>query len=314
MDRLDAMKAFVAALDEGSLAAAGRRLGRSPAAMTRAVAALERQIGMPLFERSTRIVRLTPAGARYAAVARRILVELEAINLLAAGEPASPRGMLTVTGPVVAGAEILRPCLDDYLDAYADVRARLLLLDRQANLIDEGIDVALRIAHLPDSALVGTQVGTVRRVVCASPAYLARHAAIRAPGDLAAHRIISLAETRQEGNWSFAARTSRAGGRVVRLTPRLLVNSIAAAKGSAVDGKGVVRLLSYQVAGEVHDGRLVILLETFEPAPLPVHLIAPRERLAVPRARAFVDFALPRLRAAFAARSLGAKARARKKT
>ncbi|HEX2115715.1 MAG TPA: LysR family transcriptional regulator [Alphaproteobacteria bacterium] len=304
MDRLDAMRAFVLALDEGSLAAAGRRLGRSPPAMTRAVAALEMQIGTKLFERKTRIIRLTEAGERYAAVARRILAELDEINLLAAGEAAQPRGLLTVTAPVVAGAEILRPCLDDYLDAHPQVCARLLLLDRFANLVEEGIDVALRIGQLSDSALVAMRVGSVRRVVCASPAYLKRHAAIRAPGDLAGHRIISLAETRQAENWSFASRSSRAGARVVRLAPRLLVNNIAAARGSAMAGKGVTRLLSYQVAEEVCAGRLAILLEKFEPAPMPVHLVAPRDRLAMPKTRAFVDFVLPRLKAAFAAKSI----------
>jgi DNA-binding transcriptional LysR family regulator len=304
MDRLDAMRAFVLALDEGSLAAAGRRLGRSPPAMTRAIAALETQIGTMLFERKTRIIRLTEAGERYAAVARRILAELDEINLLAAGEAAQPRGLLTVTAPVVAGAEILRPSVDDYLDAYPQVSARLLLLDRFVNLVEEGIDVALRIGQLSDSALVAMRVGSVRRVVCAAPAYLKRHARVRAPGDLAEHRIISLAETRQAENWSFAPRSSRAGARVVRLSPRLLVNNIAAAKASALAGKGVARLLSYQVAEEVRDGRLAILLEKFEPAPMPVHLVAPRDRLAMPKTRAFVDFVLPRLKAAFAAKSI----------
>jgi DNA-binding transcriptional LysR family regulator len=305
MDRLDAMRAFVTALDEGSLAAAGRRLGRSPPAMTRAIAALEAQFGLRLFERKTRLVRLTEAGERYAAVARRILAELEEINLLAAGEGAGPRGVLTVTAPLVAGAEILRPCIDDYLDAYLQVRVRLLLLDRIVNLVEEGIDVALRIGQLADSALIAAPVGAVRRVVCASSGYLKRYPAIRAPGDLTAHRIISLAETRQAENWSFAPRVARAGAHVVRLTPRLLVNNITAAKGSALAGKGVARLLSYQVAEDVRAGRLVILLEKFEPAPMPVHLVAPRDRLTMPKTRAFVDFVLPKLKAAFAAQSIG---------
>lgn len=304
MDRLDAMRAFVAVLDEGSLAAAGRRLGRSPPAMTRAIAALETEIGRPLLERRTRAIRLTEAGERYAEVARRILAELEALAPLAAGAPIQPRGLLTVTAPVVAGAEILRPCLSEYLDLNPQVRARLLLFDRPANLLEEGIDVALRVAHLPDSTLVASLVGEVRRVVCASPAYLEKHGRIHAPNDLPAHQIISLAETRQAENWSFATRSSRAGGRIIRLTPRLAVNTIAAAKGAAVDGKGVARLLSYQVADEVRAGRLAIVLAEYEPAPLPVHLLAPRERLAAPKARAFVDYALPRLRAAFAARAL----------
>lgn len=309
MDRLDAMRAFVLALEEGSLAAAGRRLGRSPPAMTRAIAALEAQIGMKLFERRTRLVRLTEAGARYAEVARRILAELEEINLLAAGEAARPRGVLTITAPVVAGAEILRPCLDAYLDAQPQVRARLLLLDRMANLGEEGIDVALRIGPLADSALVALRVGSVRRVVCAAPSYLKKHGAIREPGDLARHRIISLAETRQAENWSFAPRKPGAGARVIRLAPRLMVNTIAAAKGSALAGNGVARLLSYQVAEEVRSGKLAVLLERFEPAAMPVHLIAPRDRLAMPKTRTFVDFALPRLKTAFAAKAIGDRRR-----
>jgi DNA-binding transcriptional LysR family regulator len=305
MDRLDAMRAFVAALDEGSLAAAGRRLGRSPPAMTRAIAGLETQIGMRLFERRTRLVRLTEAGERYAAVARRILAELDELNLLVSGETAQPRGVLTVTAPVVAGGEILRPCLDDYLDAHPQVRARLLLLDRLVNLGEEGIDVALRIGHLADSALVAMRVGSVRRVVCAAPGYVRQTPAIREPGDLGRHRIISLAETRQAENWSFAPRAAGAGARIVRLTPRLLVNNIAAAKGSALAGKGVARLLSYQVADDVRAGRLAILLQKFEPPAMPVHLVALRDRLAMPKTRAFVDFALPRLKAAFAAKAMG---------
>jgi DNA-binding transcriptional LysR family regulator len=304
MDRLDAMRAFIAALDEGSLAAAGRRLGRSPPAMTRAIASLEAQIGMRLFERRTRLVRLTEAGERTAIVARRILAELDELNLLAAGETAQPRGVLTVTAPVVAGGDILRPCLDDYLDAHPQVRARLMLLDRLVNLGEEGIDVALRIGHLADSAMVAMRVGSVRRVVCAAPAYLKRHGAIREPGDLSKHRIVSLAETRQAENWSFAPRAAGGGARIVRLAPRLLVNTIAAARGSALAGKGVARLLSYQVADDVRAGRLAILLEKFEPAEMPVHLVAPRDRLAMPKTRAFVDFALPRLKAAFAAKTM----------
>lgn len=305
MDRFEAMRALVMAVEEGSLAAAGRRLGRSPAAMTRAIAALEAQTGFPLFERKARNMRLTEMGESYVAAARRILAELDQFNVLTARGQTSPRGTLTITAPLCAGTEILRPVLDDYLDIHPQIRARVLLIDRTANLLDEGIDVALRIAHLPDSALVATRIGTVRRVVCASPSYLKRHPAIHEPGDLTVHQIISLAETRQSENWSFAVDGAHSGGRIVRLAPRMLVNNIAAAKGSAIDGKGVARLLSYQVAEEVGDGRLVVVLDAFEPAPLPVHLVALKERLSMPKTRMFVDFALPRLKAAFASRSIG---------
>jgi DNA-binding transcriptional LysR family regulator len=171
MDQLDALRAFIAALDEGSLAGAGRRLGRSPAAMTRTLAALEVRAGIRLFERSTRRLRLTEAGARYAAAARRVLAEADALDGTAQ-EDAGPSGRLTLTAPVTAGSDILRPILDDFLATHPAVQGRLLLLDRLANLAEEGFDAALRIAHLPDSSLIAIRVGSVRRIVCAAPSYL----------------------------------------------------------------------------------------------------------------------------------------------
>jgi DNA-binding transcriptional LysR family regulator len=297
MDTLDALRAFLAALDEGALAAAGRRLGRSPAAMTRALAALEARAGIMLFERSTRRLRLTEAGRSYADAARRVLAEANALDGLA-GLDVAPRGLLTLTAPIAAGADLLRPVLDAFLDLNPRVQARLLLLDRLTNLVEEGFDAALRIARLPDSGLIAIRVGDVRRVVCAAPAYLAARPPLQAPVDLAAHSVIALAETRQEAVWNFA------GGRIQRLAPRLAVNSIAAALSSALAGHGVVRLLSYQVASEVRAGRLEIVLQDFEPAALPAHLVAPKDRLALAKTRAFVDFATPRLKAAFEAATL----------
>src|ERR1700730_935009 len=161
MDRIDAMRVFVAALDEGSLAGAGRKLGRSPAAVGRAMAFLESHVGVQLLHRTTRSSKLSEAGERYAAACRRVLTDLEEADTLAAGERSDPRGTLTLTAPVVSGEEVLRPILDDFLDAYPAVSAKLYLLDRPVNLIDEGIDAALRIAHLPDSSMVGE----VRRVI-----------------------------------------------------------------------------------------------------------------------------------------------------
>lgn len=298
MDRLDAMRAFVTALDEGSLAAAGRRLGKSPAAMTRALAVLEGRVGTALIERTTRLLRATPAGERFAETARRILADLDAA-VLDTGNAHTPGGLLTITAPDFAGTHILRPVIDAYLDAHPAVQVKLLLLDRPANLVEEGIDIALRIAHLPDSALVAMRVGSVRRVVCASPAYLAGNPPIRTPGDLSAHRIIALSDSRQADNWSFPSKRGRSGGTTIRLTPRFSVNSVRAARESAIDGKGVIRPLSYQIADAVHDGRLATVLAMFEPVPLPVHLIAPKQRLAIARTRTFADFALPRLREAF---------------
>ncbi|MGF6754173.1 LysR family transcriptional regulator [Paraburkholderia sp. GAS42] len=298
MDRIDAMKVFVATLDEGSLAAAGRRLGRSPAAVSRAIAFLEAHVGMALLHRTTRTIRLSEAGERYAASCRRILTDLEEADLLIAGERSAPRGTLTLTAPVAAGQDFLRPLLDEFVDKYPDVTARLHLLDRPANLIDEGIDVALRIAHLADSTLVALPLGEVRRVVVASPRYLAGHSPIDEPADLANHQIISMTHFGVD-SWSFPSSNNSAVPQTVQFTPRLIVNSVAGAVASAVEGHGVTRLFSYHVADQVRDGSLRIVLTGHEHAPLPVHLLTPHGRLTVPKVRSFVDFAVPRLRALF---------------
>lgn len=299
MDRIDAMRVFVAALDEGSLAGAGRRLGRSPAAVTRAIAFLEGHVGAQLLHRTTRSIRLSEAGERYEAACRRVLIELEEADMLAAGAGAAPRGLLTLTAPVVSGVRILRPILDAFLDAQPAVKINLILLDRPVSLIDEGIDVALRIAHLPDSNLIAIRVGEVRRVVCASPSYLAGRPPINEPGDLAEHQCITLAHYGHD-SWNFPPAAGASAPRHAQIAPRLIVNSIEAAVASAVEGHGVTRVFSYQVAELVRDGRLTLLLADAEPPPLPVHVIAPEGRLSVAKVRAFVDFAVPRLKTEFA--------------
>jgi DNA-binding transcriptional LysR family regulator len=302
MDRLDAMRVFVSALDEGSLAGAGRRLGRSAPAVTRAINALEAHVGTRLLDRTTRMMRLTEAGERYAAACRRVLVDLEEAELQAAGERSAPRGLLTLTAPVVAGTRILRPLVDAFLDAQPEVQVRLLLLDRVVGLLDEGVDLALRIAHLPDSSLIALRVGSVRQIVCASPSYLAAHGVPREPAELAAHRCIAQIHPLAGEYWSFPPVVAGGRPRQVRVRPRLMANSVEAAIASAVEGRGLVRPLCYQVADEVRDGRLVLALKHCEPEPLPVHLVAPEGRLAVAKVRAFADFALPRLRIRFAER------------
>ena len=190
MDRIDAMRVFVAALDEGSLAGAGRRLRKSPTAVSRAIALLESHVGAELLHRTTRTLRLSEAGERYAAACRRILTDLAEADLLAAGEAAAPRGLLTLTGPAFSGRQVLRPIIDDFLDQYPAVRATLLLLDRQVSLVEEGIDIALRIAHLSESSLVAIRVGQVSRVVCASPGYLKGKPKIMVPADMLQHAQI----------------------------------------------------------------------------------------------------------------------------
>ena len=219
--------------------------------------------------------------------------------MAAAGERSAPRGTLTVTAPVAAGEGLLRPLLEAFMDQHPEVSVRLHLLDRPANLIDEGIDVALRLAHLADSSLVALRVGEVRRVVAAAPQYLAGHPKIVTPADLSQHRIIAMTHFGLD-SWTFPPAEGSSVPRAIALTPRLVVNSIRAAVASAVEGRGVTRMFSYHVAREVTAGELQILLAGDEYPALPVHLVSPHGRLAVPKVRAFVDFALPRLRPAFA--------------
>ncbi|HYD99789.1 MAG TPA: LysR family transcriptional regulator [Alphaproteobacteria bacterium] len=300
MDRIDAMKVFVTALDEGSLAGAARRLKRSPTAVSRAVALLEAHVGVELLHRTTRSLKLSEAGERYAAACRRMLTDLEEADLLAAGERAAPRGMLTLSAPPISGEDVLRPILDEFLDRHPAVSARLLLLDRAVNLVDEGVDVALRIGHLPDSSLVATRLGgDVRRVVVAAPRYLADHPRIDEPADLARHRIVAFTNFGLD-SWSFTPAAGSAIPRTVQFAPRLTVNTVRAAVASAVEGRGLTRLYSYHVAEYVRDGRLRIVLADAEHPPLPVHLLTPHGRMSVPKVRAFMDFAAPRLRAEFA--------------
>jgi DNA-binding transcriptional LysR family regulator len=298
MDRIDAMKVFVSALDEGSLAGAGRKLGRSPAAVSRAIAFLEAHVGAELLHRTTRSIKLSEAGERYAAACRRVLSELEEADNVAAGDKAAPRGTLALTAPVISGEMVLRPVLDAFLDAYPTVSARLLLLDRSVNLIEEGFDVALRIADLADSSMIATRIGEVRRVVVAAPRYLKQNPRIEEPGDLAKHQIISMAHV--SNSWSFPPLPGAPVPRTVQFTPRLVTNSIRGAVASAVGGRGVALFYSYQVAEQVRNGELEIVLAGCEPAALPVHVIAPQGRLSVPKVRAFMDFAVPRLRSHFA--------------
>ncbi|PJI40431.1 LysR family transcriptional regulator [Ferrovibrio sp.] len=296
MDQLSAMRTFVAALDAGSLSAAARQLGRSPAAVSRAIDDLEAHVGVQLLHRTTRTIRLSEAGERYAAACRRLLSDLEEADLAAAGEGAAPRGLLTLTGPLVSGARVLRPILDGFLDAYPAVKAKLLLLDRQVNLVDEGVDIGLRIAHLPDSSLIALRVGEVRRVICASPGYLAARPPICGLEDLAEQDCICMTAFGQE-LWGF--QTPDGVQQQVRMQPRLIVNTVEAAADSAIEGRGLIRVFSYQVAREIADGRLVAVLPQADASAWPVHLITPEGRLAVPKVRAFVDYALPRLKAEF---------------
>lgn len=286
------MQVFVAVADEGGFARAGRRLSLSPPAVTRAIGSLELRLGAPLFHRTTRRVRLTEAGTRFLADCRRILAELEAAEAAAAGEHAELRGQIGVTASVVFGRMHVAPLLFDFLARHPRVTARTLFVDRIVDLIDEGLDIAVRIAHLPDSALHAVPVGSVRRVVCASPAFLAAHGEPRAPAELARFSAIAFSIGGEATEtWTFAS------GEFVRPHSQLLANSNDVAIAGAVAGHGLARVLSYQVAPQLRAGELRLVLEEFEPPPVPVSLVTLEGRRAAPRVRRFLDFAVERLRA-----------------
>ena len=242
MDRFRELSTFVAVADEGAFNAAARRLHMSPPAVTRLVTALEARLQVQLFTRTTRQVALTEAGARLRVDAVRILAELEEAEASAAGDHDAPRGELRVTAPVIFGRRFIAPILLEYLDAYPAVRARALFVDRIVNLIDEGLDVALRIGELPESSLSATRVGSVRRVTVAAPRYLARSARLRAPEDLRDHRIIFPTGLGTAPNWEFISGGER---RSVGFEPSLVVNTMDAAIESALAGWGLTRVLSY---------------------------------------------------------------------
>lgn len=285
-------------LDEGSLAAAGRKLGRSPAAVSRAIAFLEERVGTELLHRTTRSIKLSEAGERYAATCRRVLTELEDADAAATGERAIPRGTLTITAPVISGELVLRPILDAFLEAYPTVSVRTMLIDRHVNLMEEGVDIALRIGHLEDSSMVAIRVGEVRRVVVAAPRYLKQHPRIEQPADLAKHQVITM--THFTNSWTFAPAPGSSVPRAVQFAPRITTNSTRSAVASAISGLGVTRLFSYQVAEEVQLNELEVVLVTCEDPPMPVHVLSPHGRLSVPKVRAFTDFVVPRLRSQFA--------------
>jgi len=297
VDRLEQLRVFVKVAEEAGFASAGRRLGLSPAAVTRAVAGLEGRIGARLLHRTTRLVRLTEAGARFLDDSKRILAELEEAEGAAAGAHATPRGPLAVTASLMFGRMFVAPVVLAYLAQHPLVQVRMLLYDRVLDLVEEGLDVAVRIARLKDSSLAATRVGMVRRVVCASPAFLAKHGVPRRPSDLADFKVVTFAPARERELWSFGGRGRK---RVVSLPSPLVVNSAEVAIAAAVAGHGLTQVLSYQIGPELRAGRLALVLQGFEAPPIPVNVIHAEGRRASARVRSFVDFAVERLRAALA--------------
>ncbi|WP_322105757.1 LysR family transcriptional regulator [Paraburkholderia sp. J41] len=301
MDRLDAMNVLIAVVDAGSLSAAARRLGMPLATVSRKVNDLEAHLGTRLLTRSTRQLALTEAGESYVAACRRILDEVGEAERAATGEYSAPRGELAITAPVVFGRLHVLPVVAAFLAQFPEIGVRLMLADSLVNLLEERVDAAVRIGELPDSALVALRVGEMRRVVCASPAYLAQHGTPAHPDDLAAHACIA-----SNGLSSTRAWTFRAGKETVAppLRSRLLVNTAEAAIDAALLGLGVARVLSYQVTNAVREGKLQLVLEDVEPPAWPVSLVHAGQAPLPLKLRAFLDFAAPRLRARLEAEQL----------
>ncbi|GGC53725.1 LysR family transcriptional regulator [Chelatococcus reniformis] len=297
MDRLDAMAVLLAVVEAGSLSAASRRMRMPLATVSRKVSELEAHLGTRLLARSSRSLALTDAGRSYAAAAKQILEQVQEAERAAAGEYSAPRGDLTVTAPVVFGRLHVLPVAIAFLKAYPEIALQLMLSDGLVDLTEDRIDVAVRIGALPDSGLIAARVGLIRRVVAASPAYLAERGTPERPEDLAAHDCITYEGLASPRTWRFAGDR---GDITVAVRSRLTVNAAEAAIDAAIAGIGLTRVLSYQVATTRRAGLVTLVLEPFELAPWPVHLIHVGQGLLPVKLRAFLDFAAPRLKARLA--------------
>lgn len=294
MDKLHLMTVFVAVAEEEGFAAAARRLNMSPPAVTRAIAALEERLRVKLLNRSTRFVRVTEPGQRYLEDARRIIAEVEAADEATAGINAEPSGHLTVTAPVLLGRMFVMPGIVDYLSLYPAMDVSALFLDRIVNLLEEGVDVGIRIGELPDSSMKAIPVGRIRRVVCAAPDYLNKYGAPVHPADLQKHSIIAASAVASTMEWQFGNKDKK---EIVKVHPRLTVSSNDAAIDASLRGFGVSRLMCYQVDGHFESGTLTRLLRDYEQEAFPVHVIHRESRYASVKVRTFLDLMVAHLRA-----------------
>ena len=284
MDRWQAMRVFAKVAETASFAETARLLHLSPPAVTRAVAALEAAIGARLLIRTTRSVKLTEAGSRYYEDCRRILADIAEAEAAAAGSYATPSGTLAVTAPLLFGQMHVLPLVTDYLDTYPTMVARTLFVDRPVNIVEEGIDVAIRIGHLSDSGLTAARVGAVRRVICGSPAYFERHGIPETPADLKDHRIALSTGAWASPEWRFA-RDER-----VTIHPTLQSNTNEAGIAAALAGWGLTRVLHYQIGPALREGRMRIVLAGYEEPPLPIHVVYPSRRNIPLRVRTVLEF------------------------
>jgi DNA-binding transcriptional LysR family regulator len=290
MDRIDSVAVFAEVAERASFAQAARHLNRSPASVTRAVAELEARLGVRLLNRTTRAVSVTETGQRFLAGARRVLADLAEIEQAAAGQGQAPRGELRVTAPIVFGRRHVLPLVTDFLAQFPEVGVRLMLVDRPVDLVEEGIDVAIRIGTLADTSAIATRVGGLRRVVVAAPGYLKRRGRPKRLGDLAAHDVIAFVGIEGIQRWRFRA------GNEAPIKPRLIVNTAEAAIDAAVSGFGITRVLSYQAVDALAGKTLVRLLREHEGEEAPIHVLYPDGRHPPPKLRAFLDALMPRLR------------------
>ena len=289
MDRIDAMQAFVAVADLHGFAPAARKLGLSASGVTRLIAALEDRLGARLLQRTTRSVTLTDIGTRYLERARRILADVEEAEGSAEGERTRPSGRLVVSAPVGFGRLHVSPVMSAYLKRYPEVFGELRLADRIVNLVEDGVDLAVRIGHLPDSSLVARHVGEMRRIVVASSDYLRQRGEPDTPEAIASHETIQFGAVTASPDWRFVE-----DGREIRVacTPRFTTNSADAAIQYAEQGGGLTRVLAYQAAQAIQGGRLKIVLAKFEQPPLPIHVVYPTSRLLSAKVRTFIDLVI----------------------
>ena len=298
MDRFRQLEVFAAVIEAGSFAQAAKRLRMSPPAVTRFVSALEDRLGAKLITRTTRSLSLTETGLRFLEQTRGVLADLDQAEREAVGDFSAPRGHLTITSSVSVGRIMLMPIIMEFLDAHPNVTASVIQVDRVVNLIEEGIDVGIRIGPLPDSQLIARRVGSVRRMLVAAPTYLERHGHPTHPKALKDHHLIGFTGLLPNRDWRYVE-----NGRSfqISLTPRIEVNDASSAVTAAIGGYGIVPTISYMASDALSDGRLVPVLQPFWSAPAPAHIVFPQTRLLAPKTRAFVDHAAPKLQAAFAA-------------
>ena len=297
MDRLEAMSILVEAIEAGSLSAAGRRLRMPLATVSRKVSELEAHLKTRLLKRSSRKLSLTDAGESYVAAVRRILDAVGEAERGASGEYRAPQGELVVSAPILFGRLHVLPVAVEFLEAYPDIDMRFVFLDRIVNLLDERVDLAVRIGELPDSTLLAMRVGSIRRVVCASPRYLAKRGTPRTPGQLRDHDCVTFEGFAGSGTWSFGTAKKP---EAVAIRSRLVINTAEAAVDAAVAGLGLTRVLSYQAASAMRAGALEVVLREFEPPPWPVSLVYTGGPFLPLKVRVFIDFAAPRLKAMLA--------------